>query len=118
VKLLILDENLMWSAKLQKSATALGWAAIVLDELGDEVPSVDAAILNLSSRKYETEETVARLHAKGIFTIAHAGHVEKENLEKGRQAGCGIVTTNGATANKLDEILAKAERLINSSESD
>jgi hypothetical protein len=66
----------------------------------------DAAIVNLGDPKVES--IVLGLTNLGIYTIAHAGHKEKELIELGKQIKVNRVATNSEITNKLPQMLAEA----------
>src|SRR5579885_1194398 len=85
LKIWIFEDNLMWSARLVQTLTALGHEATVVTQIPTE-GSADAAILNLSSETFRS--FVPALRKCGVYTIGHAGHKEKDLLELGKEAGC------------------------------
>ena len=103
----IFEDNLMWSARLAKSVQALGHEAVVLSAVPAEGAG-DVAILNLGSGRLPGAELAPLLKARGVFTIAHAGHKEKALLEVGRVAGCDRIATNSELTFKLEGLLAEA----------
>lgn len=105
MKVLIFEDNLLWSAKLKKSIDFLGHEAKVIDKFTSDLPEADRAIVNLGSEKLSPELLLPLLKEKGIWTIGHAGHKEKTLHEKGLAVGCDLVVTNSAITFKLEEIL-------------
>jgi hypothetical protein len=117
VKLLILEDNLMWAPRLANGAKQAGWEPVILDQLPPELPTADAAIVNLASAKIPAAEAIARLREAGVYSIAHAGHKEKPLLEVGRDSGADRVVSNGALSSRLGEILNDAAGKISVSRS-
>jgi hypothetical protein len=107
MRVLIFEDNLIWSERLRKSATGLGHEAVVISRLKAELPDGDVAILNLGSETLWSAELVAGLKAKNVHLIGHAGHKEKQKLEAGREEGVDQVVSNSTLTFKLDEVLAK-----------
>jgi hypothetical protein len=103
VRVLIIERNLIWSARLSNSVRLLGHEVVVAGSLPDEL-AFDVAILNLAE---PDPRAVGPLQAAGVKIIAHAGHKEKDRLELGRAAGCDLVVTNSELTYKLPEILDK-----------
>jgi glucuronate isomerase len=104
MRVLVLESNLMWSARLVQSLRGLGHEPILnADVLSTEA---DAAIVNLSDARMT--ESVAALHQRGVRVIAHAGHKEKQLHELGRDAGVDILATNSEITFKLPELLQRA----------
>ena len=100
----LFETNLMWSSKLRQSLRLLGHEGVVLREVPGE-GGADAAVVNLGEGS--PGALIAVLSARGVPTVAHAGHKEKELHELGREAGATILATNSELANKLPEILNK-----------
>jgi hypothetical protein len=93
----------MWSARLVQSLNALGHEPFVVTELPDESETAHVAILNLGGSTFAT--LVPALKERGVFTIGHAGHKEKELLELGREAGCDRIATNSELTFKIESLL-------------
>ncbi|HVL39245.1 MAG TPA: hypothetical protein VM328_07625 [Fimbriimonadaceae bacterium] len=110
MKVLILDDNLLWTSRLTRSMRGLGHEAEVLASTPDDSRGAQAAIVDLSSTKLPPEEVVPRLKALGLHVIGHAGHKEKQLHELGRDAGCDQLVTNSELTFKLEEILSKVAR--------
>jgi hypothetical protein len=104
MRVLILERNLIWSARLANSIRASGHEAVVAGTLPAEL-GFDVAIVNLA----DGDPPVSALQAAGVKVIAHAGHKEKERLDVGKVAGCDLVVTNSELTYKLPEIL---ERMV------
>jgi len=94
----------MWSSRFVNSVKGFGHEAIVTTTVPED--TADAAIVNLSDPN--VAKTVEELTAKGIYTIAHAGHKEKELLELGRQIQVDRVATNSEITNKIHVMLDEA----------
>jgi hypothetical protein len=99
MKVLIFEDNLIWSSRLVKSLTALGHEAVVAKEPAD----ADAAVLNLASPALK--DLVPQLREMGIYVIGHAGHKEKDLHQLGKEAGCDKLATNGELTYKIEAIL-------------
>ena len=102
---IIFEDNLMWSARLKQSLTAMGHTAQVLIRIPAEIPPADIAILNLGSTSMPAATLVPILKAKSIKTIGHAGHKETELQQYGLDAGCDVLTTNSELTFKLFQVL-------------
>ena len=101
MRVLIIERNLIWSARLANSVKALGHEGFVVDALPNKIDA-DVAIINLAE---PAPLVVGPLQAAGVKIIAHAGHKEKDRLELGKAAGCDLVVTNSELTYKLPEIL-------------
>ena len=99
----------MWSARLVQSLSALGHEPCVVTEVpGQEHDVAHVAILNLASTTFAT--MVPILRERGVYTIGHAGHKEKELLELGREAGCDKIATNSELTFKIETLLTETGR--------
>lgn len=99
MKVLILEDNLLWSSRLKQTLAAFGHEPIV----GSAPSACDVAILALG--RPSMAEDVAELKQLGAFVIGHAGHKEKDLHEAGREAGCDRLASNSELTNKLPQIL-------------
>ncbi len=109
MKVLVFEDNLMWSVKLSKTIKGLGHECQVLSAIPPELPAAAAAIVNLGSETMGVDSLLPRLRSAGIWVVGHAGHKEKGLLQAGREAGCDLVVTNSVLTFKLDQVLAQAE---------
>lgn len=109
MRILILENNLMWSERLRRGCKGLGHEPILVDRPDPQIlPDADAAILNLGISEWPLDEIVAALKSNGCRIIAHAGHKEKELLDLGRALEIDRLATNSELTHKLDRILAEA----------
>jgi hypothetical protein len=100
----IFESNLIWSSRFVNTAKGSGHEAVVTTAIPKGI--ADAAIVNLSDPNVAT--IVATLNERGIYTIAHAGHKEKELIELGKQIKVDRVATNSEITNKLPQMLDDA----------
>lgn len=105
MKVLVLEENLLWGPRLRQTLVGLGHEPVLASKMPEDIPAVHAAVVNLSARSFSPEEAIRRLKEAGIHVIGHAGHKEAELLQMGRDAGCDQVLTNGQTAFSLEKAL-------------
>jgi hypothetical protein len=103
VKILVYEDNLMWSPRLAKTIQALGHEPVILPR--PEVQPGDAAIVNLGAPSFKPEELVPALRAQGVHVIGHAGHKELELHELGKQIGCDTLATNRELTFQLERLL-------------
>jgi hypothetical protein len=101
--IILLERNLMWSARLAKSAAALGHSVRVAGKPDGE--PADVAIVNLGE---QDADAVAALKAAGVYVIGHAGHKERPLIAFGEESGCDRVVTNSELTHKFDRILEEA----------
>ncbi len=104
MKVWIFESNLMWSSRFVNTVRGFGHEALVVNSIPDD--TADAAIVNLSDPNVSA--LVAQLSAKGIYTIAHAGHKEKDLLELGREIQVSRLASNSEITNKLPQMLDEA----------
>jgi hypothetical protein len=100
----IFESNLMWSSRFVNTVRGSGHEAVVTTAIPEGVAAV--AIVNLGDS--HVGEIVAELTKRGIYTIAHAGHKEKELIELGKQIKVNRVATNSEITNKLPKMLEEA----------
>lgn len=103
---LILEDNLLWSARLKRTLEGLGHRAVVASPLAANLPEADAAIVNLSAAAPNLDAVVSALRERGIHVIGHAGHKEREVHESAAAALCDQVLTNSQATYKLEAALA------------
>lgn len=109
MRVLVYEDNLIWSSRLLKSLKGLGHEPVLLTQPAAE--AADVAIVNLTSPNLKPAQLVPQLVALGVHVIGHAGHVEKDLLELGRAAGCQTLASNGQLTFKLEQLLADAQAL-------
>ncbi|MFZ4506763.1 MAG: hypothetical protein ACOYON_03590 [Fimbriimonas sp.] len=99
----VFESNLLWSARLLQTLRAIDLDAKVAARVSEEMAEGDVAILNLGSSG--VAGLAAELKQRGVKTLAHAGHKEKELLELGRNVGIDRLATNSELTFKLPELL-------------
>lgn len=105
MRVLVYEDNLLWSSRFVKSLRAFGHEPEVRTKpVAEEAP---LAIVNLGSSVLDPETLVPQLVALGVHVIGHAGHKEKEILELGRASGCQTVATNSEITFKLEELILR-----------
>jgi len=107
MRVLILDDNLMWYPRLVKTVQSLGYEAVVVKTVPDEMPTGDVAIVNLGNAVLGSPEVVASLKANSTKVIAHAGHKEKDLLTNDAAQACDLIASNGQLTFKLGELIEK-----------
>jgi hypothetical protein len=103
VKILVYEDNLMWSARLMKTLQALGHEPTVISK--PDVQAGDAAIVNLGAPSFRPAELVPALRAQGVHVIGHAGHKELELHELGKEIGCDTLATNRELTYQIERLL-------------
>lgn len=110
MKVLLFEDNLMWSARLTKTLSASGVEVASFDRIPEVLPAGDVAIVNLGSRGIDPKALVPTLKSAGIRVVAHAGHKEKELRELGRSLGCDRIASNSEMTFKLLDLLGVPTR--------
>jgi len=105
VKVLVFEENLMWSSRLMQTLRGTGHEPLLRRGLPETSEGAEAAIINLGSSSPGPAALVSRLHGLGIKVLAHAGHREKELLQLGKEAGADRLATNREITFKLPQLL-------------
>lgn len=109
MKVLVFEDNLLWSSRFLQGLRKLGHEA-ELGRMVEDVQGWDAAIVNLGDPEHADPEFVGRLRSAGVRVIGHAGHKEKDLLALGRAAGCDRIATNGQITHRLADILESVQR--------
>ena len=104
MRILVYEDNLMWSSRLLQSLRALGHEPVLLSKPNPEPAPV--AIVNLGTASLTPEVLVPALVGLGVHVIGHAGHKEKDLLALGQAAGCQTVASNSQLTFKLEDLLA------------
>jgi hypothetical protein len=109
MKILVFEENLMWSSRLVKTLTAFGHTAVLVRELPIQADGASVAVINLGTKEPAPGVLVERLHELGIKVIAHAGHRETELIALGKASGADVLATNREITYKLPELVASLQ---------
>lgn len=116
MKILVYEDNLMWSPRLAKTISSLGHEPIILRR--PELQTGDLAIVNLGDARFAPQTLVPALRAQGVHVIGHAGHKELELHELGRQIGCDQLATNRELTYSLGRLLKSAGFEVSVSDSE
>jgi hypothetical protein len=109
MRVLVYEDNLMWSARLVRSLSALGHEPLVRTKVPEDAEPADAAIVNLGSSTMNPAVLVPLLTSAGIYVIGHAGHKEKELHQLGKSVGCNTLATNSELTYKLPALIERAD---------
>jgi hypothetical protein len=107
MRVLVFENNLMWSPRLRKSIESLGHEVVVFERPPAELPPARAAIVNLGVPEFADQALIDRLREAGTYTIGHAGHKEKPLLDHGREVGCDRIVSNSTLTFKVEQLLAE-----------
>lgn len=105
MKVLLFEDNLMWSVRVKNGLVALGHEPETVSVVPDGVEA-DLAIISLSARAFDPFAVIGELKVKGVRMIGHVGHKEQDLWVRGEEAGCDQVVSNGSLANRLEAVLA------------
>jgi len=109
MRVLVFEDNLLWSSRLLNTLKGLGHEPILRTAMPTDSEGATIAIVNLASPKLAPAELVKALRALGVHVIGHAGHKEKELMALGKEAGCDTLATNSELTFKIEAIL---ERMV------
>lgn len=98
-----MEDDLMWSVRVRNGLETLKHT-VVLDTSVDH-EGIELAIVNLGARSFDPLAAVKSLSDRGIKTIGHIGHKEKDVWSAGEKAGCTAVVSNGSLAKRLKAVL-------------
>jgi len=105
MKVLVFEENLMWSSRLVQSLKAFGHEPLLRKGLPEDAEGAEVAIINLGTKSPDPADLVASLHRLGVRVLAHAGHRETELLELGKRAGADRLATNRELTYQLPKLM-------------
>ena len=105
MKVLVFEDNLIWSSRLLKSLRALGHEPVLLSAVPEELGGATVAIVNLGSPSLKPGEIVPILVGQGVHVVGHAGHKEKELHALGKAAGCQTLASNSEITFKIEALL-------------
>ncbi|MCW5937805.1 MAG: hypothetical protein KIT11_10930 [Fimbriimonadaceae bacterium] len=106
MRVLIVDDNLLWSDRLRRCVASLGYDASV-DPTGEEEGGADVVIVNLGSPELDVAKIVQR--HPGATVIGRCGHKEAALREAAMAAGCHRLATNGELSRALPRFLASLD---------
>jgi CheY-like chemotaxis protein len=113
----VLDDNLLFSASLTAGLKRLGYEPLLLtDEKGAAQRAADARpvaiLINLGSRRWDSSALVRSLKAEPTLSsvplVGYSGHTEVDRIAAGRAAGCDFVVANSAVSGDLASVLRRA----------
>src|SRR5687768_7371941 len=106
MKVLVLEDNRLWSSRLKQTLTAFSHEAVI----ATSPQPCDVAILGLERASMQAD--VSARKQLGAYVIGHAGHKEKRLHAAGREAGCDRLATNGELTHKLPQILDEVSVIL------
>jgi hypothetical protein len=108
MRILILEDNLLWSIKLAKALSVLGHVAKVDTNPSNAEGSFDLAIVSLADPRLCNALVVGILQGRGTRVMGHAGHKEKNLFRLGREIGIDHLVTNGMLSKRLAKVVGPA----------
>ena len=117
----IVDDNLMFAIVVEGALRREGYAVRTLPggaSMADDIAALAPALVfvNLTSARYAGPALVRDLRARpelaGTPIVGYAGHVERDFLQAGRDAGADMVVPNSAVRAAMPEVLAKLKRRL------
>jgi hypothetical protein len=105
MRILVFEDNLMWSSRLSQTLRGTGHEPLLRKGLPEDAEGAAVAVINLGQSSPDPRDLVQRLHNLGVRVLAHAGHKEKELLELGRLAGADRLATNSELTFKLPQLV-------------
>jgi len=106
MKVLVFEDNLVWSSRLLQTLRHLGHEPTLMKCVDFEPSGAEVAIVNLGSQGLPALQIVPKLKELGIHVIGHSGHKEKGLQANGAELGCDQVVSNSQLTFKLDQLLA------------
>lgn len=104
MKIAVIDSNIFWTRRLQKSIEALGHECVIQLKPSGLIEG-DVVILNLSEENFDVFEIIKIFRDNGVPVIAHVGHKEKELIKRGYASGADIVSSNGEITFHIEKLL-------------
>lgn len=106
-QILLFEPNLLWSTRLSIGVRAIGLEPHLV-HFPAVFPRAQLALIDLSWKELDLEQTVAQLHVWRALVIGHCSHSDKELQARGRAAGCDQIVANGALSMRLGPLLEAA----------
>ncbi|MFN3652301.1 MAG: hypothetical protein ACK47B_22215 [Armatimonadota bacterium] len=118
---IIADDNLMFAMMAEPALKRCGYRTRTLSggpgsaaRIAAEAPEL--VLVNLASTRYPGADLIRDLRAEPATAetpvIGYAGHVERDLLQAGRDAGATLVVPNSAISRALPEVLEKLQRRL------
>jgi hypothetical protein len=108
----VYEDNLIWSARLERSIRSLGHEPIIAVSLPAPA-GAEVAVVNMNSPRIDARALIPALKSAGLYVIAHAGHKERELRELGVELGADRVASNSELTFKIEQLLGPAISLGN-----
>jgi DNA-binding response OmpR family regulator len=111
--IVVAGDDLLFSERIASASKALGYRPVVV-RTADAFRAAlargpAAAILDLGSRRFDALAAIRRAKAdpasRGVPLLGFCGHLDAARRTAAREAGCNLVTTNGAISAGLEALL-------------
>lgn len=112
--IVVAGDDLLFSDRIASASTALGYRPVVVrtaDAFHAALArSPAAAVVDLASRRFDALAAIRRAKAdpasRDVPLLGFCGHLDAARRAAAREAGCDLVTTNGAVSAGLETLLA------------
>ena len=114
-KVLVLEDDLMFSVRIEKTLTHLGYAPSIFTHSADAIAFAEQntlclALINFSSEQQAPGEVVKQIKARPDPppVLGYCSHVSMPQIRPNAMAaGCNLLVANSALTMRLPQIVAK-----------
>ena len=114
-KVLVLEDDLMFSVRIEKTLTHLGYAPFIFTHSAEAIAFAEQntlrlALVNFSSEQQSPGEVVKRIkaHADPPPVLGYCSHVSMPQIRPNAMAaGCNLLVANSALTMRLPQLVAK-----------
>jgi hypothetical protein len=112
LRILVFEPDLLFSSKIESTATKLGVATTVVTDLlrllsmlKENRPA--GLIVNLDALDARIDDLTDPVHEKGCTAVGYYSHVNAEVAEEARRIGFEVILSRGALAARIVETFRK-----------
>ena len=114
-KVLVLEDDLMFSVRIEKTLTHLGYAPSIFTHSAEAIAfaeqnTLSLALVNFSSEQQSPGEVVKRIkaHTNPPPVLGYCSHVSMPQIRPNAMAaGCNLLIANSALTMRLPQLVAK-----------
>jgi CheY-like chemotaxis protein len=114
-KVLVLEDDLMFSVRIEKTLTHLGYAPSIFTHSAEAIAfaeqnTLHLALINFSSEQQSPGEVVKRIKAQPDPppVLGYCSHVSMPQIRPNAMAaGCNLLVANSALTMRLPQLVAK-----------
>jgi CheY-like chemotaxis protein len=114
-KVLVLEDDLLFSVRIEKTLTHLGYAPAIFTHSADAIAFAEQntlrlALVNFSSEQQSPGEVVKRIKAQPDPppVLGYCSHVSMPQIRPNAMAaGCNLLVANSALTMRLPQLVAK-----------